>query len=60
MTEHEAHKIIGDQVKEYLSALGRKGGSVKGGRKALASKANMEKAREELKVKRDNNKEGGS
>ena len=33
-------------IKKYLSKIGRKGGSVSGGRKAEAARANAVKARE--------------
>ena len=46
MTDAEKHQAVGDIVREYLSALGKKGGAVKGGRKAEAVRTNLAKARE--------------
>ena len=40
-------------LREQLAAIGRKGGAVRGGRKARASRKNLEKAVKVLKEKRN-------
>jgi len=39
-------------LRKFYSKMGEKGGSVRGGRKAEASRANAAKARETLRLKR--------
>ena len=46
-------------IKKYLSKIGRKGGSVSGGRKAEAARANAMKARAVKADKTQTNQPGG-
>lgn len=45
------------EINEAASAMGKKGGSVSGGKKAESSRKNAQKARESKKVKREQQSE---